>query len=256
LHGTVCREVGCAEQYADAPALLVISNSVNVVKFNKGSGRLSTLWRVQQDGDVDLDYNCIQVDNSYGGPIPEPPSEDSPIVTDPIKKPSDGSTTGGKCLTDSNTGKRYCEDPSQCCSQYMYCGPSSDPDYCGNGCLGGPCWGTGANPPSEDRDDTTGNSFDEEAGEDGSSGVSKYRTYNCDDRNPCTAANIRSGKTYFPAREPEYFVQCGGSPEQCYIQACGPGTVWEQSLLTCIGAGQNFWTDILCKAMNMPSLCN
>ena len=164
LHDTFYRQVGCAEQYADAPALLVVSNSENVVKFNKGPGRLSTLWRVQQDGNVDLDYNCIQVDNSYSGSIPELPSEDPPIVTEPIKKPSDGSTTGGKCLTDSSTGNKYCEDPSQCCSQYMYCGPSSDPDYCGDGCLGGPCWSTGANPTGEDRDDTTGNSLDEDAG--------------------------------------------------------------------------------------------
>jgi len=59
-----------------------------------------------------------------------------------------------------------------------------------------------------------------------------YETYNCDDRNPCTVENANAGKFYFANDAPEKFVQCSAH-QQCWVMPCGPGTVWDQSKLTC-----------------------
>ena len=57
-------------------------------------------------------------------------------------------------------------------------------------------------------------------------------TYDCDENNPCNAENAAAGKFYFPNSDPTKFVQCS-EWGQCYVMPCGPGTVWDQSALTC-----------------------
>lgn len=55
--------------------------------------------------------------------------------------------------------------------------------------------------------------------------------YGCGFRNPC-------GKSkdlfYYPSVSPRVFVQCGQSYYQCYYQHCAPGTIWNQTLLSCV----------------------
>ncbi len=46
-------------------------------------------------------------------------------------------------LIDQMLARSSCPDPSHCMSKWGYCG--TGPDYCGDGCQGGPCNGNGAN---------------------------------------------------------------------------------------------------------------
>lgn len=57
-------------------------------------------------------------------------------------------------------------------------------------------------------------------------------SYNCSDRNPCTPENAANGQFFFPADDPNQFIQCSEF-QQCYVMSCPPGLVWDTVALTC-----------------------
>jgi hypothetical protein len=57
--------------------------------------------------------------------------------------------------------------------------------------------------------------------------------FTCAENSPCTPDNIANELFFHPHCEPTKFVQCdqwGG----CFEMPCAPGTVWDQSALSCI----------------------
>ncbi|KAI0226850.1 Sushi domain-containing protein 2 [Lamellibrachia satsuma] len=56
--------------------------------------------------------------------------------------------------------------------------------------------------------------------------------YDCDNNSPCTPANRAARKLYFRHFDKTKFVQCGYR-YGCYIQACSPGTVYNETLHLC-----------------------
>ncbi|KAL6764443.1 hypothetical protein V8C86DRAFT_2475969 [Haematococcus lacustris] len=66
-------------------------------------------------------------------PLSPPPGPSPAIRTnDTATGSNDNATCGGGTI-----GNSICADPVHCCSQYGFCGPTKE--YCGDGCLGGPC---------------------------------------------------------------------------------------------------------------------
>lgn len=61
----------------------------------------------------------------------------------------------------------------------------------------------------------------------------KRQRYNCDTKCPCTSENAAQGLFYFPHEEDEMFVQCS-EHGQCLHKTCPYGTIWNQSVLTCV----------------------
>lgn len=58
-----------------------------------------------------------------------------------------------------------------------------------------------------------------------------FSWFSCGRYNPC---GISKQQFYFPSYYPQYFIQCGITPDQCYFQMCSPGTLWKQSILACV----------------------
>ncbi|CAM6091374.1 unnamed protein product [Calypogeia fissa] len=80
----------------------------------------------------------LQVYPSRGDNLAPAPS----LIEGPVGGPvPDSGLPLGHCL-DNNT----CANTTLCCSKSFYCGPTAD--YCGAGCLSGPCQSSGAEPSS------------------------------------------------------------------------------------------------------------
>ncbi|CAM6085152.1 unnamed protein product [Calypogeia fissa] len=76
----------------------------------------------------------LQVDLSRGDNLaPAPSSIEAPVP--------DSGLPLGHCLADNT-----CPNMTMCCSKNLFCGTSAD--YCGSGCLSGPCQSSGAEPSS------------------------------------------------------------------------------------------------------------
>ena len=56
--------------------------------------------------------------------------------------------------------------------------------------------------------------------------------YDCVTTNPCTSENLSAGQLYHPYIDKDHFVQCDMSG-RCFVMPCGPGTKWNQAILTC-----------------------
>lgn len=70
-----------------------------------------------------------------------PPTTTPPPPPPPPPPPSTGKTCSSSCVGPGCA----CADSTNCCSQWGYCGTTSD--FCGTGCKGGPCTGTSTPPP-------------------------------------------------------------------------------------------------------------
>jgi len=61
------------------------------------------------------------------------------------------------------------------------------------------------------------------------------RTYDCDQKNPCSAVNVAAGRLYFPHSDPTKYVHCMDTLE-CIVTSCPVNHVWDYDDEICVPA--------------------